>query len=106
MHDLRVLSYSEDCKDEYVGETIHVTDGTVCTNTTDPDKYGFPGICEGDGGGALVSYDGDIQVGIASFVMGCGWPGSPSVYTAVGPYLQWIRETMDAVDNPPTTTMP
>ena len=62
---------------------------------------GAPGrdACSGDSGGpiTLMSYDGwPVQVGLVSWGIGCAEENLPGVYTALGPYRDWIAETIGA----------
>ncbi|XP_074117338.1 serine protease 40-like isoform X2 [Sminthopsis crassicaudata] len=52
-------------------------------------------ICLGDSGGPLVCEFSEtwMQVGIASWGMPCNIPVSPSVFSRVSYYLDWIGET-------------
>ncbi|XP_032671243.1 chymotrypsin-1-like [Odontomachus brunneus] len=52
------------------------------------EKYGI-GACQGDSGGPLIC-NGQL-VGVTSWVVACAF-GVPDVYTAVYPYLSWIKE--------------
>ncbi|XP_045893662.1 polyserase-2-like [Micropterus dolomieu] len=68
-----------------------VTDNMMCTGFS----AGGKGICQGDGGGPLVSKQGGrwIQSGITSFTSsrGCAQPNLPSGYTRVSQYQSWIN---------------
>ena len=67
-----------------------LTDTMFCTLTdisgADP--------CLGDSGGPLIQtneQNESIQVGIISWGLGCGKPGSYGVYTDAGSVLEWIE---------------
>jgi hypothetical protein len=52
--------------------------------------------CRGDSGGPLTRKIGDVEelVGVTSWSLGCGFRGTPSVYTDVTKYRQWIAAAM------------
>ncbi|KAK9717335.1 Trypsin [Popillia japonica] len=63
-----------------------LTDKTVCAG--DPD--GMKRICQQDSGGPLVC---DYQLaGIVSWAYNCSITGSPTIYTSVANYREWIEE--------------
>ncbi|XP_038594659.1 mast cell tryptase-like [Micropterus salmoides] len=66
-----------------------ITNNKMCAGAGGKD------ICQGDGGGPLVSKQGGrwIQGGITSFLSnkGCAVPNIPSVYTRVSQYQSWIN---------------
>ncbi|XP_038594672.1 serine protease 33-like [Micropterus salmoides] len=68
-----------------------ITNNTMCAGL----NVGGKGICQGDGGGPLVSKQGGrwIQGGITSFLSnkGCAVPNIPSGYTRVSQYQSWIN---------------
>ncbi|XP_045897981.1 tryptase-like, partial [Micropterus dolomieu] len=68
-----------------------VTDNVICAGFS----AGGKGICQGDGGGPLVSKQGGrwIQAGIVTFTSsrGCAQPNIPSRYTRVSQYQSWIN---------------
>ncbi|GAB0088050.1 hypothetical protein DMENIID0001_024270 [Sergentomyia squamirostris] len=52
--------------------------------------------CEGDSGGPLQYYDPNVYcmyriLGLTSFGKGCGSAGSPTVYTRIANYIDWIE---------------
>ena len=62
--------------------------------------------CVGDSGGPLVCIDSELQphvAGIISWGKGCGNAQHPGVYTRVGHYMDWIRESMSST-NPPNNS--
>jgi len=79
------------CQAAYAGVTT-ITDNMLCAAR--PGK----GICQGDSGGPamLVNDDVQVEVGIASFVVGCADTDTlhPSVYTRVSRYVDWITENV------------
>ncbi|XP_038551245.1 tryptase-like [Micropterus salmoides] len=68
-----------------------ITNNKMCAKL----NVGGKGICQGDGGGPLVSKQGGrwIQGGITSFLSnrGCAVPNIPSGYTRVSQYQSWIN---------------
>ena len=56
-------------------------------------KNGGKGECFGDGGGPL--YCDGYQAGIVSWSRGCAHPETPSVYTRVSHFVDWINEMKD-----------
>ncbi|XP_068509579.1 transmembrane protease serine 9 isoform X2 [Syngnathus scovelli] len=74
------------CNCDY-NETM-ITDNMICAGLRD----GGNDICQGDGGGPLVSRQGSVWVlsGVLSFGLGCAWPKIPGVYTRVSQYQDWI----------------
>ncbi|MEL6740868.1 MAG: trypsin-like serine protease [Planctomycetota bacterium] len=56
--------------------------------------------CTGDSGGPLfcplkAQPSRLVQIAITSWGFGCASPGFPGVYTRIGPYIEWIRDTTD-----------
>ncbi|XP_058448575.1 uncharacterized protein LOC131428554 [Malaya genurostris] len=87
-----------ECKKVYTNETIRklrfgLQDHHMCAVDEKMDT------CEGDSGGPLQTkllHNGRVTpfvVGITSFGTACG-NAAPGVYTKIGPYLDWIVETM------------
>lgn len=66
---------------EYNAE--HINDRMICT-----DNGEGVGMCEGDGGNALVS--GTQVIAIASWGIGCA-SGAPDVYTRIAYHVPWIN---------------
>ena len=56
---------------------------------------------QGDSGGPLMCYHGArwVQVGIASWNLGCARPGYPGVYVSLEYFLEWIEDTVAAYFN-------
>uniref|UniRef100_A0A336LVN6 CSON006106 protein n=1 Tax=Culicoides sonorensis TaxID=179676 RepID=A0A336LVN6_CULSO len=67
----------------------------ICTGPL----LGNGGACSGDSGGPLVQYkdDGEPElIGLAAWVplLPCGSPNSPSAFTKVSYFIDWINENM------------
>ncbi|XP_067207859.1 trypsin-1-like [Linepithema humile] len=78
---------------EIVG-SVQLYDSQICT-----DAVKETSACSGDSGGPLVQFDGNnpTQLGIVSWgVYPCGVSGSPSVYTRVSSYVDWIEHIVNA----------
>ncbi|MDX1491944.1 MAG: serine protease [Pseudohongiellaceae bacterium] len=62
--------------------------------------------CDGDSGGPLAmaneAGDGELQVGIVSWGIGCGVPGLYGVYTRVSQYSDWISQRICDSENTPS----
>ncbi|XP_003465454.3 glandular kallikrein, prostatic [Cavia porcellus] len=83
--DLEILP-SKNCKDAHVAK---VTDTMLCAGHL----VGGKDTCMGDSGGPLVC-DGVLQ-GIISWGHNpCGLPDTPSIFTKVTEYHEWIKKTM------------
>lgn len=69
-----------------------IEESMICAGTV----RGGVGVCFGDSGGPLMVYDDTEsrweQAGIVSFGSGCAYPGSPSVYSRVSSFIDWIEE--------------
>ncbi|KAJ8933220.1 hypothetical protein NQ318_010588 [Aromia moschata] len=87
-----VLSLS-DCGEyynDYVNNILYVTENYVCTSGCKK-----RGTCNGDSGGPLI-HDG-TQIGIVSIGTKLCELCSPSIYTNLGRYLDWIEDNSDVV---------
>ena len=62
--------------------------------------------CNGDSGGALVTYDDEVssfvQIGIVSFGKYCGHERYPGVYVRVTSQLEWIKSHITGQTCPPS----
>lgn len=75
------------CKRSHDPTLIH--DTSLCTENSKG-----VGNCVGDRGNPLVSkYQQKALIGVASWYTECA-DGKPDVYTAVYPYLEWIKEKL------------
>jgi trypsin len=77
-------SNETDWEYDYNGE---ITDNMMCAKDPGQDA------CQGDSGGPLVirSDDGDVQVGVVSWGIGCAHADFPGVYARVSAQYEWIR---------------
>lgn len=68
-----------------------LTDNMLCTN----DPTAATGSCRIDSGSPLFMKIGDetVQVGLTSWGQPCARPDSPTVYTRIGNYLDWMTRT-------------
>ncbi|KAL5285001.1 hypothetical protein ACFFRR_006998, partial [Megaselia abdita] len=81
--DLTPIS-NEECKKTF-GE--YLTDNNICVDAVGKS------VCSGDSGGPLVTLDTHEQIGINSFVSGCGCEcGEPAAMVRVSNFLDWIKE--------------
>ncbi len=77
----------------YAAESCTAAYGFISTVICAGYPEGGRDTCQGDsGGGLFVQQNGWKQAGITSFGDGCGKPGRPGAYTAIGK----IRRTIDA----------
>ncbi|XP_026997409.1 serine protease 27-like [Tachysurus fulvidraco] len=78
---------NSDCTKVY-GSNI-ILDNMICAGLS----KGGKDSCQGDDGGPLVVKQNTtwVQAGIVSFGNGCAKPNSPSVYTRVSQYQDWIN---------------
>ncbi|XP_070533270.1 chymotrypsinogen B-like isoform X2 [Ptychodera flava] len=84
------LINTNDCKPYFSpGE---ITSNMICAGYED----GGVDACQGDSGGPLVcESDGNwTLVGVTSWGRGCGRPQSPTVYTNVTLFMDWIQTTV------------
>ncbi|EDV39129.2 uncharacterized protein Dana_GF25146 [Drosophila ananassae] len=81
--DVQVISNTE-CERTYGKGNVAST--IMCTRTTDGKS-----VCGGDSGGALVTHDNPMQIGVIVFAS-AGCKGGPSGYTRVTDFLDWIRQ--------------
>jgi secreted trypsin-like serine protease len=82
------VSNLTECQIYYNDEDTYVVDTNVCTS-----GYRNKGTCDGDSGGPLT-LDG-VLIGVTSFGTDQCELCSPSVYTRVVDYLDWIAENSD-----------
>jgi trypsin len=68
-----------------------VTSNQICAGQA----RGGKDSCQGDSGGPLFQRIGgrNVQVGVVSWGIGCARPNAPGVYTRLGNYLSWLRQT-------------
>ncbi|KAJ8957062.1 hypothetical protein NQ318_007274 [Aromia moschata] len=85
-----LLSDCGEYYNDYVNNMLFVTENNVCTS-----GYKNRGTCNGDSGGPLI-HDG-TQIGIVSIGTQLCEVCSPSIYTNVGRYLDWIEDNSDVV---------
>lgn len=80
------------CNSAYGGNSI--TNDMLCAARDGKDA------CQGDSGGPLVikgsSDEGDVQVGIVSWGLGCADPNFPGVYSRVATAMDFINTSMEA----------
>lgn len=80
--------------------SVNILTSTTCFNSDalwNPTLFcSDPGTCDGDSGAPLFQKYGDkwAQIGLVSFGSQCAFYGTPTYYTMVGKYLNWINETM------------
>lgn len=89
-----------------------MTDQMICAWEPEPDVQDAFGedTCNGDSGGPLLLRDGmqlndtvtgNWLLGVTSFgVVGCSDNNTPSVYSRVADYVEWIEQTTAAAGNP------
>ncbi|XP_042738002.1 ovochymase-2 isoform X3 [Lagopus leucura] len=103
LHQLEVpILMLEACQTYYINLPSRVTQRMICA--------GFPleegkDSCTGDSGGPLVcpSKDGSgfyTLNGITSWGLGCGRKSYPGVYTNVGVFVDWIKQSINSSDLP------
>ncbi|KAK2829439.1 hypothetical protein Q7C36_017429 [Tachysurus vachellii] len=83
---------NSDCAKVYGSNVI--LDNMICAGIT----QGGKDSCQGDDGGPLVVKQNTtwVQAGIVSFGNGCAKPNSPSVYTRVSQYQDWINSKISS----------
>ncbi|XP_058268447.1 trypsin-1-like [Hemibagrus wyckioides] len=88
---VQIVSNS-DCAKVYGANVI--LDYMICAGVPDGGKDS----CQGDSGGPLVLKQNTtwVQAGIVSFGSGCGNPNSPSVYTRVSYFQDWINNNVNS----------
>lgn len=79
-----------DCKTNYGGIGVGITDNMICAGLA----AGGKDSCQGDSGGPLVLQSGGswVQVGVVSFGEACAAPNFPGVYTRVANYEDWVAK--------------
>ncbi|XP_065090180.1 coagulation factor IX-like [Ochlerotatus camptorhynchus] len=83
--------------------SVNILTQAACTNGDslwNPTLFcSDPGTCDGDSGAPLFQRHGDkwVQIGLVSFGSQCAFYGSPTYYTFLGRYLNWINETMVSI---------
>ncbi|XP_068253996.1 ovochymase-2 isoform X3 [Nyctibius grandis] len=103
LHQLEVpILVLDTCQSYYVNLPSKVTQRMICA--------GFPleegkDSCTGDSGGPLVCPSEDNSGfytlhGITSWGFGCGRKSYPGVYTNVGVFVDWIKESVNSSDLP------
>ncbi|XP_069947152.1 hypodermin-B-like [Cherax quadricarinatus] len=92
VREVSVSILDQDCQGKRVGY-VKITPRMLCAGEEDGGKD----TCLGDSGGPLTVMKDfrHILVGITSFGVGCGIPGSPGVYTRVSAYLEWITANVE-----------
>jgi len=73
-----------------------LTDNMVCAGNIE----GGRGTCTGDSGGPLACVDGSLKdwklYGVTSWgKLPCGGPDSPTVFTCVSAFVEWIKEHIE-----------
>ncbi|NXF91668.1 OVCH2 protein, partial [Eubucco bourcierii] len=103
LHQLEVPILVPDvCQSYYINLPSKVTQRMICA--------GFPledgkDSCTGDSGGPLVCPSEDNSGfytlhGITSWGLGCGKKSYPGVYTNVGAFVDWIKQSVNSSDLP------
>lgn len=81
-------------------ESVQFKEGQLCAGV----KAGGMDACQGDSGGPMmlpIHGNGEFpfyQIGIVSYGDGCGRPNSPTIYTNVQHYADWIEEKLSLND--------
>ncbi|XP_055544822.1 serine protease snake-like [Wyeomyia smithii] len=86
----------DECENQFIGARSFlegIKDGQLCIGS----KRGGRDTCQGDSGGPLQIITEPKSciyyvIGVTSTGSGCGYGKSPSVYTSVASYLDWIED--------------
>ncbi|XP_068004028.1 ovochymase-2 isoform X2 [Melanerpes formicivorus] len=103
LHQLEVpILVLDTCQSYYINLPSKVTQKMICA--------GFPledgkDSCAGDSGGPLVCPSEDnlgfyTLHGITSWGLGCGKKSYPGVYTNVGAFVDWLKQSVNSSDLP------
>lgn len=89
---LKQIDYQE-CSETYGEAGFTIGDWNLCAGDT---YYGGRGICLGDIGAPLVEVESSTIYGLASYSLGCGRPGYPSVFSRLGylPLKAWFDKML------------
>ncbi|KAK2899327.1 hypothetical protein Q8A73_012456 [Channa argus] len=73
---------------------VNIPESLMCAGL----RAGGKGTCQGDSGGPLLSKQNGrwVQGGITNFVLGCGLPQIPAVFTRVSHYQSWIESHINS----------
>ena len=82
----------EKCKYKSRHLAKEISDNMLCAGYDDA----HIDACSGDSGGALIKIEDDFKqlIGLISWGIECAKVGYPGVYTRLGPYLEWIVNTV------------
>lgn len=89
------------CKDGFLdaGELVSMKqffEGVICAG----DLRGGKDTCQGDSGGPLmlpIHENGRFpfyQIGVISYGVGCAQPNTPSIYTNIAYFSEWIKDAL------------
>ncbi|PIX68646.1 hypothetical protein COZ40_02180 [Candidatus Roizmanbacteria bacterium CG_4_10_14_3_um_filter_39_13] len=91
-----VLSNIRTNKTNWLGRAEYDNFTLNSTHITSGYPLGGVGSCDGDSGGPLITWNGKkwVQIGISSLIWGyyCGEARSPSIFTRVSAYVDWIGQ--------------